>query len=165
VVLVPEDRARQGLVTGLGVGANLALPACRTSARGPFRDQGQEARLFARSVEQVGLRSAGWQQDERSLSGGNQQKIVVGKWLERRPRLLLLDEPTRGVDVGAKTEFHQLFDRLAREGAGVLVASGEMEELFALCDRILVLAEGRLTATLERAEFDEERLLAFATPA
>jgi ribose transport system ATP-binding protein len=165
VVLVPEDRARQGLVTGLGVGANLALPACRASARGPFRDQGQEARLFARSVEQVGLRSAGWQQDERSLSGGNQQKIVVGKWLERRPRLLLLDEPTRGVDVGAKTEFHQLFDRLARDGAGVLVASGEMEELFALCDRILVLAEGRLTATLERAEFDEERLLAFATPA
>ncbi|MDA0947204.1 MAG: sugar ABC transporter ATP-binding protein [Planctomycetota bacterium] len=165
VVLVPEDRARQGLVTGLGVGANLALPACQASARGPFRDAGQEARLFSRSVEQVGLRSAGWQQDERSLSGGNQQKIVVGKWLERSPRLLLLDEPTRGVDVGAKAEFHQLFDRLAQEGAGILVASGEMEELFALCDRILVLAEGRLAGTLERSEFGEERLLALATPA
>lgn len=165
VVLVPEDRARQGLVTGLGVGANLALPACRASARGPFRDARQEARLFARSVELVGLRAAGWEQDERALSGGNQQKIVVGKWLERAPRLLLLDEPTRGVDVGAKTEFHQLFDRLAREGAGVLVASGEMEELFALCDRILVMAEGRITGTLERAEFDEARLLALATPA
>ena len=89
---------------------------------------------------------------------------MLGKWLARSPKLLLLDEPTRGVDVGAKSEFHALFDQQAAAGTAIVIASGEMEELFALCDRILVLAEGRVTGTLLRHEFDEERVLALATP-
>lgn len=164
VVLIPEDRGRQGLVTGLGVGPNLGLPSCAATARGPWRDRALDRRLHDQSVQSVGLRASGPDQDERDLSGGNQQKIVLGKWLARSPRLLLLDEPTRGVDVGAKSEFHALFDRLAGSGTAILLASGEMEELFALCDRILVLAEGRVTGTLSRGEFDEARVLALATP-
>ena len=164
VALIPEDRGRQGLVTGLGVGPNLGLPSCASSARGPWRDQELDRRLHDQSVDTVGLRAAGPDQDERDLSGGNQQKIVLGKWLARSPKLLLLDEPTRGVDVGAKSEFHALFDQQAAAGTAIVIASGEMEELFALCDRILVLAEGRVTGTLLRHEFDEERVLALATP-
>ena len=164
VALIPEDRGRQGLVTGLGVGANLGLPSCASAASGPWRDQGLDRRLHDQSVDTVGLRAAGPDQDERDLSGGNQQKIVLGKWLARSPKLLLLDEPTRGVDVGAKSEFHALFDRQAAAGTAIVIASGEMEELFALCDRIIVLAEGRVTGTLLRHEFDEERVLALATP-
>ena len=95
----------------------------------------------------------------RTLSGGNQQKVVLGKWLLRRPRLLILDEPTRGIDVGARFEIYRLIHQLAGNGTGIFVISSEMEELIGLCDRILVMRKGKLVDDLPRVEFDRERIL------
>ena len=98
-----------------------------------------------------------------SLSGGNQQKCIIGRWLLTRPSVLLLDDPTRGVDVGAKAELYRLMDRLCREGLGIIVTSSELPELLTLCDRILVLCEGRLTGHFSRAEATEQRIMEAAT--
>ena len=100
----------------------------------------------------------------KTLSGGNQQKVVLGKWLLAKPAVLILDEPTRGVDVGAKFELYQLILNLADEGAGVLLISSELDELIGLCDRILVMSEGEIRAEFPRAQFDRERLLKAALP-
>jgi ABC-type sugar transport system ATPase subunit len=100
----------------------------------------------------------------KTLSGGNQQKVVLAKWLLAEPQVLILDEPTRGIDVGAKFEIYQLIHALADRGAGVLVISSEIEELTGLCDRILVMSQGRITDELARAEFDRERILQAALP-
>jgi ribose transport system ATP-binding protein len=111
----------------------------------------------------VSLRAAGMdRQAARTLSGGNQQKLVLGKWLLTEPSIVLLDEPTRGIDVGAKHEVYRVVERLAAGGAALLVISSELEELLGLCDRILVMAAGRLTAEFPRERFDRERILAAA---
>jgi len=115
------------------------------------------------SVEQLGVRTSGLSAPITSLSGGNQQKSIVGRWLLSRPKVLLLDDPTRGVDVGAKAELYRLMDRLCREGLGIIVTSSELPELLTLCDRVLVLCEGRLTGELARAEATEQRIMELAT--
>src|SRR5690606_39660845 len=98
-----------------------------------------------------------------SLSGGNQQKCIIARWLRTKPNVLLLDDPTRGIDVGAKAELYRVIDGLCREGLGIIVTSSELPELLTLCDRILVLCEGRLTGELSREEFTEQRIMEFAT--
>jgi ribose transport system ATP-binding protein len=103
--------------------------------------------------------AAGLQQPVRTLSGGNQQKVVLGKWLLNNPKVFILDEPTRGIDVGAKYEIYRLIDRLAADGAGMLVISSELDELIGLCDRILVMSQGELRDELHREEFDRQRIL------
>jgi len=104
-------------------------------------------------------------QPVRTLSGGNQQKVILAKWLVTQPRLLILDEPTRGIDIGAKFEIYQLIRQLADDGAGILIISSELEELIGLCDRALVMARGRLRDNIPRAEFSQERILQAALPA
>ena len=123
-----------------------------------MRDSLQAAVARIREVVKLDPKS-GDTQPVRTLSGGNQQKVVLGKWLLREPKVLILDEPTRGIDVGAKFEIYQLIHALADRGAGVLVISSEMEELMGLCDRILVMRSGALVDELPRAEFDRERIL------
>jgi ribose transport system ATP-binding protein len=162
--LVPEDRKTHGLILEMTVAENLSLAACR-SVSGPagWLRRGAERQLADRVVRDLAIGTPHRDQRVVFLSGGNQQKVVVGKWLALQPRLLLLDEPTRGVDVGAKHEIYALIDRLAGEGMAVLFASSELEEIMGLADRCLVLHEGRLTGEMGRSEWNEERIMQCAT--
>ena len=164
MVLLPEDRKNCGLVLSQTVLDNLRLARLhRDKRRLGFvgrRDFDAEA---AATVERLGVRTPHVRQVVRLLSGGNQQKVVFGKWLALDPRVLLLDEPTRGVDVGAKAEIYQLMDELAASGVAILFASSEMEEVLGLADRVLVMHEGRITGELDRAAASEEAIMRLAT--
>ena len=157
-----ENRRREGLCLAAAVADNLALVTLpqhgRTPLRWLLRDSWQAAVTRIRSVVQLDPKTSDTQ-PVRTLSGGNQQKVVLGKWLLSKPKVLILDEPTRGIDVGAKFEIYRLIHELADHGAGVLVISSEMEELMGLCDRILVMRSGRLVDDLPRTQFDRERIL------
>src|SRR5262249_43769334 len=120
-------------------------------------------RLAVDTVSQLSVKTAGVRAAITSLSGGNQQKAIIGRWLLTRPKVLLLDDPTRGIDVGAKAELYRLMDSLCREGLGIIVTSSELPELLTLCDRILVLCEGRQTGEFSRAEATEQRIMEAAT--
>jgi ABC-type sugar transport system ATPase subunit len=159
--LVPEDRKRQGLVPGLTARENLTLPllGAPALARGGFIRRRAERSLAAGLFQQVRLRPSAIEAPVLGLSGGNQQKVVLARWLATRCGILLLDEPTRGVDVGAKAEVHALIDALAAGGTAVLLVSSELPELMALSHRILVLREGRLAGALSRAEATEEAVM------
>jgi len=162
VALVPEDRKGAGLVLGLGVADNLAMCALgRLSKRGVVDGPRAEAAAVARARE-LRIKAAGLGADVATLSGGNQQKVVIGKWLELSPRLLLLDEPTRGVDVGAKAEIYKLIEELTARGHAVLLASSDLPEILRLADRVLVLREGRLAGTLDRADATQLAIMRLA---
>jgi len=154
--LVPEDRQRQGLVLMLGGRTNTTLPILERLARLTWVQRGEEKALVADQFAQLRVRTPGLDFPAAGLSGGNQQKIVLARWLAARCRILILDEPTRGVDVGAKAEIHALVDRLAAEGSAVLLISSEMPELLALSTRIVVLRNGRVVGELARADATEE---------
>ena len=164
MALVPEDRQHEGLVLPMSVRDNLSLAVLpRISPCGWIRRR-QEHELVDRQLAELQVRAANRYVAAETLSGGNQQKLVLAKWLACEPRILLLDEPTRGVDVGAKEQVHQLVRRLAGRGMATLLISSELPELLALCDRILVMREGRLVAELPRAEASQETLLRLALP-
>jgi erythritol transport system ATP-binding protein len=160
LVLVPEDRQRDGLVQALSVGRNMALAAVDRFVRGAFLRRGQERAAVADVAAQVRVKTAGQDAPIGSLSGGNQQKVVIGRALLTRPRLLVLDEPTRGIDVGAKADIFALMAAEARKGIGVLFATSEVSEVLHACDRILVMARGRITAELDPRQADREQLMA-----
>jgi ribose transport system ATP-binding protein len=122
-----------------------------------------EARQAAGVVQQLGVKTASVDTPITSLSGGNQQKAIIGRWLLTEPKVLLLDDPTRGIDVGAKAELYRLMDQLCRDGLGIIVTSSELPELLTLCDRIVVLCEGRQTGHFTRAEASEQRIMEAAT--
>jgi rhamnose transport system ATP-binding protein len=163
VGLVPEDRDRQGLVLGFGVAENLTLPILRRITTLGFLRTKTERAIATSQAERLKVKSDGVGADVASLSGGNRQKVVVGKWLTGRLRLLLLDEPTRGVDVGAKAEIHDMLRGLAAEGLGILVASSDFKEVVALADRVIVLRAGRQVTELTRDEVTETAVAAAAT--
>jgi ABC-type sugar transport system ATPase subunit len=159
--LVPEDRKRHGLVLGMSAGANLTLPVLdgpRTSRFGFVRAAAEEA-MALELFRALRVRAPGTAFPAAGLSGGNQQKIVLAKWLAARSRVLLLDEPTRGVDVGGKAEIHDLIDGLAVDGTAVLLISSELPELLKLSHRILVLREGRMVGEIGRAQASEEAVM------
>jgi rhamnose transport system ATP-binding protein len=163
VALVPEDRRQQGLVMDLSVQRNTTLARRWALSRfGLLRsaNERREADHWARRlyVKANSLADPAW-----SLSGGNQQKVVLAKWLSTRPRVLLVDEPTRGIDVATKAEVHHLLSELAAEGVAVLMVSSELPEVLGMADRVLVMNEGRLVATLPRAEASEESVMFAAT--
>ena len=159
VGFVPEDRKRHGLVLSLRALENVTLPTLRSLARAGWLRGGAERALAADAFARLRVRAPDLDAETAGLSGGNQQKLVLAKWLAARCRVLILDEPTRGVDVGAKAEIHALIGRLAAEGTGVLLISSELPELVALSTRILVLRDGRLVGELARDEADQESLL------
>jgi ABC-type sugar transport system ATPase subunit len=134
------------------------MPSWGATARLGIRSRGREEAIAREAVQRLSIRTASTSTPAAALSGGNQQKLVIGKWIARRPKLLVLDEPTRGVDVGAKAELYKLIDELAAAGMGVLVASSELLELMRLCDRILVMAGGRIVGEQTGAEATEESI-------
>ncbi|QRM57174.1 sugar ABC transporter ATP-binding protein [Sinorhizobium sp. BG8] len=164
IALVTEDRKTQGLHLNDTIADNIALPLVGRLARFALRSAKREAAIAEHMVDVLTVHCEGVDQTANTLSGGNQQKVVIGKWLATRPRVLLLDEPTRGIDVGAKREIYELIFKLAEEGLAIVVVSSELPELLHLSDRVLVMAEGRQTGILSRAEASEERIMQLAAP-
>jgi rhamnose transport system ATP-binding protein len=156
VAYVPEDRGTQGLVRGMSVLHNFSLAALGSLSRAGFIDRAAERRMAQRGVARFSVKTSSVDEIAGRLSGGNQQKIVLGKWLANNPKLLILDEPTRGIDVGAKAEIHRLMSQLAAEGVAILMISSELPEVLGMSDRVLVMREGRLVAEFDRAEATSE---------
>lgn len=163
VAMVTEDRKRLGLFPDLDVAGNVSLCSLHEALRLGFVSRAAEEQLAAGPVREMGVKTPGLHAAITGLSGGNQQKCIIGRWLLTEPEVLLLDDPTRGIDVGAKAELYSLIDGLCRQGLGVILTSSELPELLRLADRILVLAEGRLTAEFSRAEATEARIMEAAT--
>ncbi|WP_327581332.1 sugar ABC transporter ATP-binding protein [Nonomuraea sp. NBC_00507] len=162
VALVAEDRKAQSLVLGNTIGFNASLPSLKRFLRFGIVDRRREGAAVAGQVRELRVKAPGTRFTVGNLSGGNQQKVVLAKWLLTAPSLILMDEPTRGIDVGAKAEIHALMSELAASGKAVLAASSELPELLAMCDRILVLCEGRITAEFARGQATQEAILAAA---
>ncbi len=163
IAYVPEDRGLQGLVRPMTIGQNVSMASLDRITRGIFIDFRAEFARALASIKQLGIRARGPEQVVGQLSGGNQQKVVLGKWLEIAPRILIMDEPTRGIDVGAKAEIHALMGRLAQEGMAVLMISSELPEVLGMSDRVLVMHGGRLVATIDRADATPQSLGAAMT--
>jgi ribose transport system ATP-binding protein len=163
LVLVPEDRRYHGLVLEMSVQHNTALPNLDRLSIMRLVARGREKALAQQACALLRVRTPGLDQPVGLLSGGNQQKVVLGKWLARQPRVLIFDEPTRGIDVGAKSEIYALMDQLAGAGAAILMISSDLEEILGMSDRVLVLHEGRLAGELCRAELSEEAVMHLAT--
>jgi len=150
LALLPEDRSRQGVILAMTVRANMTLAVLRDLQRGGFLDEAKELSITERFIQALQLRPPHPDLPVASLSGGNQQKVVLGKWLATEPRVLILDEPTQGVDVGAKAEIHQLMDRLVGQGMGILMISSNLPEVLGMADRLLVMHRGKIVARLPR---------------
>lgn len=157
--LVPEDRKRQGLVLDMSVLHNVTLASLDRLSVGPLLDLSLERTVGREMVARLSTKTTSINTQVRQLSGGNQQKVALGKWLVRRSGVLIVDEPTRGVDVGAKAVIHSLLDGLAREGAAILMISSDLPELLANADRIMVMREGRLVGEVPSSEADEQSIL------
>ena len=164
IALVTEDRQRTGLALRLPIAYNITITDLRNIGRFGFIEKSAERRVTADYIARLRIRASSGRQAAGRLSGGNQQKVAIAKWLFRRARIFMFDEPTRGIDVGAKIEVFELMDKLARDGAGVLMVSSEMQELLQVADRILVMRQGRLTGELPGKTTQEEimRLAALA---
>jgi ribose transport system ATP-binding protein len=160
---VPEDRKELGLVLEQSVNSNTTIAALRRFARAGLMNGSREREAVDRTISDLNIRASGRNALVRTLSGGNQQKVLFGRQLLIKPRLLLLDEPTRGVDVGAKAEIYRLLSGLAADGMGILMASSELPELLGMCDRIYVLRSGRIAAELKASEASQEAILEAAT--
>jgi len=163
IALVTEDRKRLGLFAQMTVGENITICTLRDAVLAGIVSRGRENKIARDTVQRLGVKTAGAGAYITSLSGGNQQKAIIGRWLLTQPKVLLLDDPTRGIDVGAKAELYRLMDQLCRQGLGIIVTSSELPELLTLCDRIMVLCEGRQTGEFKRSEATEQRIMEAAT--
>jgi ABC-type sugar transport system ATPase subunit len=163
--LVPEDRKLQGLVLNMAIETNISL-AClgRLVRMAMFVDRVRERALAQDFQGQLHIKANRLDQEVRFLSGGNQQKVVLAKWLALKPKILILDEPTRGVDVGAKAEIHALVSRFAAQGMGVIMVSSDLPEILGMCDRVLVMSKGSITGEFTRDEASPEKIMACAIP-
>jgi ABC-type sugar transport system ATPase subunit len=159
ISLVPEDRKGQGLVLGMNCRDNMTLPQVGELSYGPFVAPGAETEIFDKYKDKLDIRTPGWKQTVGNLSGGNQQKIVIGKWLSMHPKVLIVDEPTRGIDVGSKSEIHNLIRELAAQGYAVIVVSSEMPEVLHVSDRIVAMFSGKVMRTFTSEEVTEESLI------
>ena len=165
IALAPEDRKQHGLVLPMSVRENASLPSLRRDQKRGMLNFSEEHRIAEQAVEQMKIKTPNLEQFARFLSGGNQQKIVLGKWLAMNPKLLLLDEPTRGIDVGAKREIYRLMEKIAGEGMAILFVSSEMEEVLGMADRTYVMHEGRISGELSQDQMSEESIMQLATGA
>jgi ABC-type sugar transport system ATPase subunit len=163
--LLTEDRKRDGLLFNLDLRANVTLGALPAISRFGWLDRHRETQLAAEYFRQLSIRAPSLAAAVTTLSGGNQQKVVLARLLLARPAILLLDEPTKGVDVAAKAEIYRLLLELARQGIAIVLVSSELDELLTLCDRIVVLARGRVTETIPREEATEARIMLAAVGA
>ena len=165
LALVPEDRRKQGLVIESGVGGNITLAIRRRLARLGLLTTAMENRAAREWASRLEVKTHALDTVAATLSGGNQQKVVLAKWLATQPRVLLIDEPTRGIDVGTKSEVHRLLSQLAGQGMGILMISSELPEVLGMADRVLVMREGRITAEIPRSEATSENVMFAATHA
>jgi rhamnose transport system ATP-binding protein len=163
VALVPEDRRQQGLVIEASIARNAASTRLRSLARLGLLFGGAERRLAQEWTARLQTRYASLDDPVARLSGGNQQKVVLAKWLSTQPRVLIVDEPTRGIDVATKAEVHRLMSDLAAEGVAIVMVSSELPEVLGMADRVLVMREGRLVAEIPRERADEESVMFAAT--
>ncbi len=161
--LIPEDRRNQGVMLKKTVRENLTLPCVMKMAKKGFVDTAWEKEESDLYIRKLSIKTPGRNAVTRNLSGGNQQKIVLAKWLLAKAEILLLDEPTRGIDVGAKAEIYALMDQFTREGGSILVVSSELPELLGICDKIYVMAEGKLTGCLANRDITEEMIMHLAS--
>ena len=159
ISLVPEDRKGQGLILGMNCRDNMTLPQVSDLKAGPFVAEGAEIAIFDQYRDRLDIRTPGWRQIVGNLSGGNQQKIVIAKWLSMHPNVLIVDEPTRGIDVGSKSEIHNLIRDLAAQGYAVIVISSEMPEVLRVSDRIVAMYGGRVMRTFTSEEVTEDNLI------
>lgn len=159
IALVPGERKEEGLVLGMSVRENLSLSTLGAISDWGFIRQGIERARAVEMVRALQIRTPGIEAPVGRLSGGNQQKVVLGRWLEARPRVFVLEEPTRGIDVGAKVEVYRLMENLAEEGAAILLVSSELPEILSMSDRILTIADGRLTGEFQRGAVTQEEIL------
>ena len=164
IALVPEDRKKDGLVLGLDVRTNICLASLEEMEQGLLLTDSRQSTLARKYIDELRIKTSSEKQVAKNLSGGNQQKIVIAKWLAKNPKILLLDEPTRGVDVGAKNEIYKLILDLSKTGMAIIMVSSELPEILAVSDRILVMSEGSLTAEIPIEQASENNILKAAIP-
>ncbi|NBC66571.1 MAG: ATP-binding cassette domain-containing protein [Bacteroidetes bacterium] len=164
LALVPEDRKTQGIIPGMSITKNLTLASSVTQSGEFFVREKQERNTTKKFIDRLHIDTTSPEKDIDKLSGGNQQKVVISKWLNTAPKVLFMDEPTRGIDVNAKTEVYELINELAAEGKGILLVSSELPEILTLSNRILVLADGTIAADLSREEATKEKIMHAAIP-
>jgi len=157
--LVPEDRKHDGLILEMQINRNIGLPNLDFLVKYGIVQRKTEKELADKYVDELSIKTSSVKQEARNLSGGNQQKVVIGKWLAKDPKILLFDEPTRGIDVGAKSEIYQLISDLAAKGMGILLASSELPEILALSDRVMVMCNSELSATFDKQEATEKNIM------
>jgi rhamnose transport system ATP-binding protein len=162
IAYLPEDRRRHGVVLEMSISANLTLPSLKKFSNNWSLDREKERESAARSVRRLGIKTPAVFSSVSTLSGGNQQKVALGRWLEIEPSVLILDEPTQGIDVGAKAEIHALMGELAEQGVAILMISSELPEILGMSDRILVLRQGTIAGTLDRGEATQEAIMSMA---
>ena len=159
IVYVPEERGRQGAIIGLPIFQNVTLPSLSRTSRSGFLRMAEEFALAREYTARLDLRAASLDQDVGTLSGGNQQKVVIAKWLATRPKVIILDEPTKGIDIGSKAAVHAFMSELAASGLSVIMVSSEIPEIMGMADRVIVMREGRIAGRFERAELTAEKLV------
>ncbi len=159
---VPEDRKEQALILDMTVKKNLSLAALDRVSKGWFIDRLMETSLVNRFVELLRVKTPSVEQTIKNLSGGNQQKVVIAKWMANEPSILILDEPTRGIDVGAKKEIHKLMSQLAQQGVAIIMISSELPEIIGMSDRIIVMHEGRIKGEFEDEHVTQEQIMQMA---
>ena len=164
MALIPEDRRKDGLCTDLSIRENISLPNLDSIKNSlGILSKVLELKISEDTIKSLNVKAEDREMISKNLSGGNQQKVVLGKWLVRNPKVILFDEPTRGIDIGAKVEIYQIMNELKKKGVGVLFISSEMEEVLGMSDRILIFCDGRITGELSREEANQENILKFAT--
>lgn len=162
IALIPEDRQRQGLVLGMDVRGNISMASIDRISRAGFLSRKKENDLSEKSIRALRIVTPSGRHPVKNLSGGNQQKVVIAKWLAANSDILIMDEPTRGIDVGAKAEIYKLMTDFAKEGKGIIIISSEMPEIVGMCDRVLVFRDGMIGGELQRTEVTQERILNYA---
>lgn len=160
---VTEDRKQEGLILEDTLVRNLSLPTVHKHRKAGIIDDNFLTKMSEEYIQKLKVKTTGGQQKAKNLSGGNQQKIVLGKWLSTNPKILILDEPTRGIDVGAKAEIYKLINELTAQGMAIVLISSELPEVMGMSDRLLIMYEGRVTGQLLKEEYTEERVMEYAT--
>jgi ribose transport system ATP-binding protein len=163
IAFVTEDRKSQGLILDLSVRENFSITNLTKISNKSLISSQKEVSMVDEMIEKLRVKTSGRELSVKSLSGGNQQKIVIGKWLGMNPKILILDEPTRGVDVGAKKEIYQLINDLTKQGVAIIMVSSELPEILGMSDRILVIHEGKLAGVLDKSDASQEKIMQFAT--
>ncbi|MED5053099.1 ATP-binding cassette domain-containing protein, partial [Anoxybacillus rupiensis] len=163
MAFITEDRKMKGLVLSMSVRENLTLPTSEKLASAGIIRAKQEAELVQSLIARLNIKTASAELEVKALSGGNQQKVVFGKWLMMNPRILILDEPTRGVDVGAKKEIYEIMNELTAQGVAIVMVSSELPEILGMSDRIMVVHEGKVSAIFDNEQIDQETIMRAAT--